>query len=228
MTMKSNQWVHAGFSKADKDMENSQIRVFLADDHILLLDAFKHMLRHQFSVVGTATSSQELMLRAPVAAPDVIVLAVSGLDGLELARTLQGRIAAGFVFLTTDADPHFAAEALDTIKGASYLTKSSAGAELTKAILCASQGQTYITPHMARAILETIHSHSRTSRPTPRQSQVLKLLAKGKSMKEVGAVLGISARTVAHHKYTMMRTLGIESNAELIHYASRLGIFNDH
>lgn len=205
-----------------------RVRVFLAEDHILLLDAFTHMLSREFEVVGTAVDEAELMERAPAVAPDVIVIAMSGLSGIEAAQTLQARVDAGFVFLTTRDNPRFAVEALETIKGASYLTKSSAGAELSEAIQRASKGQTYITPRMTRSILDTIRTNDRVSRPTPRQSQVLELLAKGKSMKEVGAALGISARTVAHHKYTMMRSLGIESNAELIHYASRLGILSDH
>ena len=206
-----------------------QVRVFLADSHTLLLDAFERMLSHQFDVVGTAKDVDELNRRWPTAAPDVIVLdiAMSQSTWIGAARTIHHRHDVGFVFVTTNNDPRLAAEALEAIEGASYLTTSSTGAEFIEAIVCASQGQTYITPHMAQSILGAIRANSRMSQPTPRQREVLKLLAKGKSMKEVGAALGISARTVAHHKYTMMKALDIESSAELIHYANRLGILHD-
>ncbi len=121
-------------------------------------------------------------------------------------------------------DPDLAAEALRT-GGSAYLLKSSAASELLKSINEVLRGGTYVTPRIKKGLEE---SFIRSNRPkvaekklTPRQVEVLQLLAEGKSMKEVGSVLSLTARTVAFHKYRIMEVLNVRSNAELIQYAVR-------
>ncbi len=206
----------------------TQARVFLADDHALLLEAFATLLAPHCEIVGMARDGAELLAQAPVARPDVVVLDIGmpKVNGIDAARRLRECLpGVGIVFLTVSEDPELAADALEAAKGASFLLKNSAGAELVQAIKEAKRGRTYITPQVAGAVLDSIR-HRSGPRLTPRQREVLQLLAEGKSMKEAAYALGVTPRTVAHHKYAMMETLGIDNSADLIRYAVRRGLTN--
>jgi DNA-binding NarL/FixJ family response regulator len=202
-------------------------RVFLADDHQLLLEAFSKFLEGKCRIVGTARDGAELLERAPQTRPEVVVVDVNmpNLDGIEAARELKEKIpGVQIVFLTMNADVDTAARAIDA--GCSgYVLKSGGGKELLNAISKASVGRSYIAPEIAVAVArrKTI-GDERAPELTDRQRQVLALLAGGRSMKQVGYTLGITRRTVAHHKYLMMETLGFENSAELICYAARQGL----
>jgi DNA-binding NarL/FixJ family response regulator len=132
------------------------------------------------------------------------------------------------VFLTMHRNVAFARRALEA--GASgFVLKHSAPAELVTAIRAALEGRTYITPQLAGEVLESMKQGSEqvgdpAGSLTPRQREVLQLLAEGRSAKEIASSLSISARTVEFHKYQMMETLGLHSGAELIHFAIRHGI----
>jgi len=132
------------------------------------------------------------------------------------------------VFLTMHRDVSFARRALDA--GASgFVLKHSASAELVTAIRAALQGKTYLTPQLAGEVLEAMkqgpeHADDPVDSLTPRQREVLQLLAEGRSAKEIAASLEISARTVEFHKYQMMETLDLHTNAELIHFAIKHGL----
>ena len=205
----------------------SRTRVFLADDHSMLLEAFIKLIEPQCDVVGVATDGEQLLERAVPARPDVIVLDIGmpKLSGIEAARLLRKALPdTGLVFLTVSGDPNLAAEALAAAEGAGFLLKNSAASELLLAIEEARQGRSYITPRVAAAVLAGARTRPRL---TPRQRDVLKLLTEGLPMKQVAYRLGITSRTVAHHKYSMMGVLGIESSAELIRYAVERGIVAD-
>ena len=204
----------------------TRTRVFLADDHAMLLDAFTKLLEPECEVVGTACDGQELLARAPALNPDVIVVDIGmpKVNGIDAARKLQTVLPnAKIVFLTTSEDPDLAADALATAEGSGFLLKKGAGSELLQAIRDASHGRTYITSKIARAVFDSARMRA-GPKITPRQREVLQLLAEGLSMKEVASALGVTPRTVAHHKYTMMNVLGIESSAELVRYAVRRGL----
>jgi DNA-binding NarL/FixJ family response regulator len=202
----------------------SRPRVLLADDHRLLREAFAALLRPGCEVVGTAADGRELLAAADALKPDVVVLdiAMPRLNGLDAGRQLKRRTpAVKLIFLTVSEDPDLAAEAFRA--GASgYLLKSSAAAELIQAVAEVSRGQVYVTPLAAQA---TANSAPHAPGPrkagglSPRQREVLQLLAEGHSMKEVARILKVTPRTVAFHKYSMMEELGIRTNAELIQYA---------
>jgi DNA-binding NarL/FixJ family response regulator len=126
------------------------------------------------------------------------------------------------IFLTMNKDPDLAVEAMRS--GASaYLLKTSASAELILAIQLALKGRTHVTPLIARGMEKVFindpREKTRKKQLTPRQREVVQLLAEGKSMKEVASILNLTARTVAFHKYRVMGELNIESTAELIQYA---------
>jgi DNA-binding NarL/FixJ family response regulator len=124
------------------------------------------------------------------------------------------------VFLTMHRDAAYARRALEA--GASgFVLKHSAPAELVLAVRAALQGRTFITPDLAAEVFRTAKENNADplAALTPRQREILQRVAEGKSAKEIAAALGLSARTVEFHKYTLMEALGVENSAELIRFA---------
>jgi DNA-binding NarL/FixJ family response regulator len=203
-----------------------RIRVLLADDHALLLGAFEKLLSGEFEIVGQAADGRALVAAAERLKPDVIVLDISMplLNGLEAGRQIKQKqkdIKLVYVTMTEDAD--LASEAF-RLGASGYLLKRSAASELTTAIREVVQGRSYITPLIANALIGTLlrpEAHAPGRDLTPRQREVLQLLAEGHSMKEIANLLNISPRTVAFHKYEMMLQLNLETTAELVQYAVR-------
>jgi DNA-binding NarL/FixJ family response regulator len=199
-------------------------RVLLADDHTLLLGAFEKLLSAECEIVGQVGDGRALVAAAETLKPDLIVLDISMplLNGLEAGRQIKQKLrSVKLVFLTMNEDADLAAEAFRA--GASaYLLKRSVASELLMAIREVMLGRSYITPLVAEGLVESLQ-HIDNRKPgdelTPRQREVLQLLAEGKSMKEVASVLNLTPRTVAFHKYRMMEQLKVKSTAELVQYA---------
>jgi DNA-binding NarL/FixJ family response regulator len=201
-------------------------RVLLADDHALVLGAFEKLLAGEFEIVGQVSDGRALVAAVDRLRPDVVVLdiAMPELNGLEAGRQIKNRWPdTRLIFLTMNEDPDLAAEAFRS--GASgYLLKRSAASELAIAIREATQGRSYVTPLVTGGMVEALMrpDHQGPAHElTPRQREVLQLLAEGRSMKEVAGVLNVTPRTVAFHKYQMMDQLNLKSTAELIQYAVR-------
>jgi DNA-binding NarL/FixJ family response regulator len=199
-------------------------RVLLADDHTLLLTAFEKLLAPECEIVGLVSDGRALLTAAESLKPDVIVLdiAMPLLNGLEAARRVKQMLRnVKLVFLTMHEDADLAAEAFRS--GASaYLLKRSAASELVTAIREVMKGRSYVTSLMTEGLvgsLMNVTDHKPSHELTARQREVLQLLAEGHSMKEVAALLNVTPRTVAFHKYTMMEALSLRSTAELIQYA---------
>jgi DNA-binding NarL/FixJ family response regulator len=208
----------------------TRIRILLADDHGMLLDALLNLLGKDFDVVGIARDGKALLEMAAALHPDIIVADVSmpELSGIEAARILRGEEnAPRILFLSMHSDLPVVEEAFRA--GASgYVLKSGGIEELIKAIQCVSRGRTYVTPLLGDMIasLITTNSHQRC-RPTTltsRQTDVLRLVAEGRTMKEIGRLLNITTRTTESHKYEIMRNLGVKTTAELIRYAVRINL----
>ena len=203
-------------------------RVLIADDHLLLLDAFTALLQPTCEVVGTVTDGRALIATALRLKPNIIVLdiAMPLLNGIDAGHQLRQLLpSAKLIFVTMNPDPDLATEALKM--GASgYLLKHSAGTELKQAIHEAMRGRTYVTPLTRQSILDASLQTAKPHTPvlTPRQREVLQLLAEGYSMKEVARMLSVTPRTVAFHKYRMMDEFRIKSNAELIRFAVQQGL----
>ena len=202
-------------------------RVLLADDHRMLRDAFVRLLEAECDVVGAVADGRAVLDEAPRLRPDVVVLDVSMplLNGLDAARQLKRAMPkVKVVFLTMNEDPEVAAEAFRA--GASgFLLKNSAASELLQAIREVLLGRSYVTPLATQGLVETfLHRPEPAEKPaelSPRQREVLQLVAEGHTMKEIARLLKITPRTVAFHKYSMMEQLGITSSAELVQYAIR-------
>ena len=200
-------------------------RVLLADDHTLLLEAFKGLLEPEFEVVGAVGDGRALLAATQRLEPDVVVLdiAMPLLNGLDAARQLREKFPhSKLIFLTMNPDPDMGAEAL-RLGASGYLLKTSAASELGKAIRTAVRGLTYVTPAMKRA-LEGAFAESPRGKKEPyelsaRQREVLQLLVEGRPMKEIAGILNLASRTVAYHKYKMMADLRLKTTAELIQYA---------
>jgi DNA-binding NarL/FixJ family response regulator len=201
-------------------------RVLLADDHSLVLGAFGNLLSGECDIVGQVADGRALIDAAEKLKPDVIVLDIGMplLNGLEAGRQIKRRLRdVKLVFLTMHEDADLAADAFRS--GASaYLLKRSAASELATAIREVMQGRSYVTPLITAGLvgsLLNVDEQKPAPELTPRQREVLQLLAEGRSMKEVGSLLNLTARTVAFHKYRIMDQLKVKSTAELIQYAVR-------
>jgi DNA-binding NarL/FixJ family response regulator len=200
-------------------------RVLLADDHKIVLEGLRGVLDEEFEVLAPVTNGRELVETALRLAPDVVIADISMplLNGIEAVRQLQEKGSkAKVVFLTMHADQTYATRALQA-GGSAYVLKHSASDELVTAIRAVLRGKTYISA----AVQSTNASAPHVLEVTPRQREVLQLLAEGRSAKEIGAILDISARTVEAHKYKMMDELGLKSTAQLVQYAVRHGIVSD-
>lgn len=205
------------------------VRVVIADDHTLVLEAFKSLLSGKVDVVGTASEGRELIRVVRQHEPDVVVTDISmpELNGLDASIKLLKLLPnLKFIFLTVSDDPDVVAKVIRAgAKG--YLLKSSAASELLQAIEAVARGATYITPLVTGSMLDALMSGSRqekVDRLTVRQREILQLLAEGKTMKETARVLNLTPRTIAFHKYRIMDNLGIDNNAELVRYAYKSGL----
>lgn len=200
-------------------------RVVVADEHQLFVSGIERLLAAECAIVGTATDNLTLLTEVRRLNPDVVVhsLAMGPMNGLDVIREIT-RLPSGIrvVIVTQHTSPDVAAEAFR--HGASgYLLKSSAVSDLLVAVRSAMERRSYVTPLIASGTIEalskTAGASEADSQLTDRQREVLRLLAGGQSMKQIAAVLNLTARTVAFHKYRMMHSLKIKSSAELVRFA---------
>jgi DNA-binding NarL/FixJ family response regulator len=209
----------------------NRARVLLADDHRMVAEGLRTLLSPEFDLVDVVEDGLALVEAAGALRPDVIVadIAMPRLNGFEaLARLRQDDPAVKVVFLTMHHEVAYARRALEA--GASgFVLKHSAPAELVTAIRAALDGRTYVTPALAG---ETLPSARRgpeapgdpAGSMTPRQREILQLLADGCSAKDIARRLEISPRTVEFHKYQMMEALGLHSSAQLVRWAIKQGL----
>jgi DNA-binding NarL/FixJ family response regulator len=197
-------------------------RLLLADDHALVVAGLRKLLEPEFDVVGTVADGRALVVEAERLQPDLILLDISLplLNGIDAARTVKNAFpGVKLVFVTMHSDPDYVAEAFRA-GGSGYVLKRSAASELVTAIGEVLAGRTYLTPLVAVQPAPA----RRTGKLTERQREVLRLVAEGRSTKEIAAILRISIKTVEFHKSGIMQKLSIRSTAELTRYAIDHGI----
>jgi DNA-binding NarL/FixJ family response regulator len=208
----------------------SRPRILIADDHVLVADAFKTLLKAHFDVVSTVYDGRSLIESALALSPDVVLADIgmpllNGLEAAERIKKLKPEVKV--ILITVSCDPALEEEAFR--RGASgYLSKTSAAGELITAINRVFAGGTYSASRSAPAH-ETIvapiadgmtpRSDQAHGPLTDRQLEVLQLLAEGRSMKEAAWVLKLTPRTVAYHKYRLMKRLDLRSDADVVQYA---------
>jgi DNA-binding NarL/FixJ family response regulator len=201
-------------------------RVVIVDDHTLLAEAFGKLVAEYCDVVGRFGDAWSFLDRVGDLRPDVVVLDISlpVINGLEVARKLREVLpSARIIFLTMNEDPDVAAAAFRA-GGSAYVLKRSAGSELETAVRQVMSGRQYVTPLLREESAGERERISQAHQLTARQREVLQLLTEGRSMKEAAAVLNVSARTVAFHKYRMMKLLHARTTAALIQIAVREGL----
>ena len=229
---------------------SAKIRVVLADDHRIVAEGVRGLLEDAgYEVVAVVEDGRALLRAVEERVPDVIVADVSMplLNGIEAAEHLKrAGNTAKIIFLTMHPDVSYAARAL-AAGAAGFVLKHSAPGELLTAVKEALAGTTYVTPRVAaelkrlkRPVAEAHGSDANVgggggcggaaavadpiSRLTPRQREVLQLVAEGRSAKEVANILNISPRTAEFHKYRLMEQLAVTTNAELVQFAMRCGL----
>jgi DNA-binding NarL/FixJ family response regulator len=206
-------------------------RVLLADDHRMVAEGLKNLLAEDFELVGTVENGHALLAAAKKYRPDVIVADITmpklnGFDALHQLKKQNPEIKV--VFLTMHQDRAYARRALEA-GAAGFVVKHAASDELVMAIHAALRGKTFITPALTGDVLRDIQHSAKEKKDgkgsiTPRQREILQLLAEGRSAKQIAQLLSISARTVEFHKYQMMESHGLHSSAELVHFAIKHGI----
>lgn len=200
-------------------------RLLIADDHTVVAEAIKSILEPEFQVVGIVNNGRDLLRIAAELKPDVVIVDIGmpQLNGLNAGEQIKRMFpSCKVVYLTMNTSPEIAAEAFR--HGASgYVVKSAAASELITAIRRALRSESYLSPLITRDtvdfLLRGADSLNPEKRLTRRQSEILQLLAEGMSMKEVANVLNLKPGTVAFHKYNLMQSLGVKTNAGLLQYA---------
>jgi DNA-binding NarL/FixJ family response regulator len=206
-------------------------RILLADDHRILTEGLTTLLSQHYDVVATARDGHELVFLAKENNPDVIITEIAlrllnSLDALQILR--KAGLKSRFIVLTTHLDIGLAIEAFRAgVSG--YVLKVSGKDEVFAAIEGALHGRAYLSAGFPVDLVSILSEAARRpaasgSKLTRRQREVLQLVAEGKTMKEVANILTISTRTAESYKYEIMRTLGVHSNAELVHHAIRIGL----
>jgi DNA-binding NarL/FixJ family response regulator len=192
----------------------------------MVVDAFRRLLEHEFNIVGTASDGLELLNFAPNLHPDLVVvdLGLPLLSGVDAGRELKKLLPQTKILVVTVNEDPDVAEAVLGEWASGYLLKKCTGSELVKALRELLMGRSYVTTMISRRSTDNMlprqGAQGRKSL-TPRQRQVLQLLAEGRSMKEAAYLLNLTTRTVAFHKYKIMASLDMHNNYELLKLAIR-------
>ena len=213
------------------------IRILLADDHTVVRKGLRLLLENQpgFTVVADASDGREAVALAEEHKPDVLVIdvAMPTLNGIEAARQIAVKLPqTAIVFLSMHADESYVLRALKAgAKG--YLLKDSAEGDLIEAIKSVTQGKMFFSPEITRMLTEDYVREIRArgiddsyELLTPREREILQLLAEGKSNKDIATLLNLSLYTVETHRRNLQDKLNMHSFAELILYAVRKGVIS--
>jgi DNA-binding NarL/FixJ family response regulator len=208
------------------------MKVVLADDHAMMRDGLRAVLEKAgVQVLGEAATGHEAIEEARRWRPDVVVMDIGmpQLNGIDATRRLAAELPGVKVIgLSMNADRRYVIAMLEA-GAVGYLLKNSASEELLTALQIVTRGGTYISPAIARVVDSSAHlgaaQHQSSERPlSPREREVLQLIAEGRSSKEIAVALGIAVTTVETHRRQLMEKLGLHTIAELTKYAVREGL----
>ena len=207
-------------------------RIVLAEDHSLVADGIRALIGGEFELVAVVANGLDLIERCETLKPDVALADISMpvLNGLDALREIQKLgLRTKVIIVTGAADVGLATEAFRA--GASgYVLKQAASDELLTALREATQGRTYITPRIANDVLQRLMQggeEEEGAELTPRERQVLQLIAEGHSSKEAAALLDVAPRTIEFHKRNIMEKTGLRTMAELARFAAKIGLVSD-
>lgn len=204
--------------------------IVIADDHLLVLEGLKRVVESEGTVVGTAANGRELVALAESLKPDIILLDVAMplLNGIEAARQIRAHSpATKFIFVTMQVSREYIRQAFE-VGASGYVLKHAAASELGQAIRQVCRGEFFVSPTASDRLLGYEAPANKDPRLlftalTPRQREVLQLVAEGKSAKEIANLLFISVKTVEFHKKRLMEELNLGGTAELVRYAVEQG-----
>jgi DNA-binding NarL/FixJ family response regulator len=208
-----------------------QPRVFIADDHALVLEGFRQLLAQDTVIVGTAQSGAELLEKVRKASPDIVLMDVllADMNGFDLIQSVKKKLPHVKVILVTMlSEPFYISEGFQ--KGANgYVLKQSASTELLAAIHTVMSDRRYLSPEVAADIRDSIeHPWIRPEgynvQLTPRQQEVLRMFANGLATKTIATTIGISVRTVEFHRAGIMKKLGLKTASDLTRFALAQGL----
>jgi DNA-binding NarL/FixJ family response regulator len=205
------------------------IRVLLAEDHQLVRQGLRSLLEPEgFHVVAEAADGHEALRVAEELRPDVAVLDLGMplMNGIDAARAMQKATPrTRTILLTMHGESHYVLEAMRAgVRG--YLLKTKAAADLVQAIREVASGSIYLSSGISESVVQACLGKTAPSEEqlTLRESQVLQLIAEGKTTKEIANVLGISAKTAECHRTRLMKKLGLHETASMVRYAIRRGL----
>jgi len=210
------------------------MRILLADDHRMFRQGLKTLLesRPDVQVIGEAADGRQAVEMAQQLAPDLIIMDISmpGLNGVEATRKIMDDTpSTRIIGLSMHTDRRYTSEMLKA--GATgYLPKDGAFEELEKAVTAVASGEVYLSPRVAAGLVDDYAGNGNGRQPTafdrltPREREVLQLMAEGQATKEIAATLHVSVKTVETHRRQIMEKLNIYSVAELTKYAIREGL----
>lgn len=213
-----------------------KIKVLLADDHALIRAGLVKLLESMpdIEVLGEANDGLQLLELAHALRPDLVLMdiAMPGLNGLETtARLLKAAPGTKVIILSMHQDEQYVRQAL-RVGTSGYLLKDSAPTELSLAIHAVARGDTYLSPAISRGVVSDYVTRLRNDDNqialTPRQREVLQLIAEGKSSKEIAQRLDLAVKTVDTHRTLLMKQLDIHEVAGLVRYALRAGLIAPH
>jgi len=208
------------------------LRVLLVDDHALVRAGMRSLLQDlpDVEVVAEAGDGAEALAAAERERPDVVLMdiAMKGMNGLEAAARLRERLpGVKVIILSMHTSEEYVLLALRA-GAAAYLIKDSATSELELALKCVMRGETYLSPAISRQVVDgyvqRVGASAGPEPLTPRQREVLKRIAEGRSTKEIAFELNLSVKTVETHRAQIMERLGIRDVAGLVRYAMRAGL----
>lgn len=206
-----------------------RLRIILAEDHTIVLEGLRSLLEKEgFDIVGEAQDGRLAVELAKKLKPDIAILdiAMPALNGIDAAREiLRASPDTRTILLTIHDSNQYVVEALRAgVSG--YLLKTRAASDLIQAIKEVSRGALYVSPGLSRDVVKSFLEHKdfKADPLTPREREVLQLIAEGKTTKEVGVILGISGKTAESHRTRIMEKLDIHETATLVRYAIRQGV----
>jgi two-component system, NarL family, response regulator NreC len=222
--------VYLGEKNLHESRTTANVRCLVVDDHALLRQGVRRLLQDQegVEVIGEAANAAAALEQVIMLRPDVVLLDIGmpGVSSFDVARVIQAEYPeTRVVFLTMHEDQDYVMQGLQA-GAAGYVLKDTSAEKLASVLRDVHSGGKYVSPEVLNGLLlddggQAEHLESNKPTLTPRETEVMKLLAEGHTVRKVAAMLGVSMKTVDAHKFNLMRKLDIHNKAELVHCAIR-------